>query len=261
MPSRAVSVGEPLARPSLTTRVVGRTALSEREVDAMHDLLAQHFLGVDRQTFLRDLSEKNWVVLLEDDRGALRGFSTFLIYATTVDRRPTDCRLLRRHHRRAFCVGIAGAAARLDPRRLRRRSRLSGGRSLLAAADVRIPDVPVRVRVLPRFLPQVRRSDTARVPTASGCPEHRAFRPRVRCARGSGAVLEASGPSRASSGVPDGRSADPHVRFFLERNPGHIGATNWCRWRRSPARISRRRARAWRGEARDSTRTGRLKGL
>jgi hypothetical protein len=22
-------------------------------------------------------------------------------------------------------------------------------------------------------------------------------------------------------GVPDGRSADPHVQFFLERNPGH----------------------------------------
>jgi hypothetical protein len=23
-------------------------------------------------------------------------------------------------------------------------------------------------------------------------------------------------------GVPDGRHTDPHVRFFLERNPGHV---------------------------------------
>ena len=74
------------------------------------------------QTFLRDLSEKNWVVLLEDDSGALRGFSTFLIYATAVDRRPITVVYSGDTIVEPVRMGIARAAARLDPRRLRRRA-------------------------------------------------------------------------------------------------------------------------------------------
>ncbi len=145
----------------------------------MHDLLAQHFLGVDRQTFLRDLSEKNWVVLLEDDSGALRGFSTFLIYATTVDRRPLTVvysgdTIVEPSAWGSPALPRAWIRAVYDVAR-----DYPDGRSLLAAADVGISDVPFRVRVPPRLLPQVRRSNSARVATPSGCLERRTFRPRV----------------------------------------------------------------------------------
>ena len=198
MHSRAASVGEPAARPSLTTRVVNRSALSEREVVAMHDLLAQHFLGVDRQTFLRDLSEKNWVVLLEDGSGTLRGFSTFLIYATAVDRRPITVvysgdTIVEPSAWGSPALPRAWIRAVYDAAR-----GYPAGDLYWLLLDVRISNVPFRVRVLPRLLPQVRRSNAARVTAPSGCLERRTFRPRVRCPRGARAVLEASGPSRAS---------------------------------------------------------------
>ena len=50
-----------------------------------HDLVfvatSDHFEGVTRAVFENDLAEKEWVVLLEDQAGRLRGFSTFLMYA------------------------------------------------------------------------------------------------------------------------------------------------------------------------------------
>ena len=45
-------------------------------------LLSSHFRGVTPERFAADLEDKNWVLLLEDD-GGLRGFSTLSIYETT----------------------------------------------------------------------------------------------------------------------------------------------------------------------------------
>ncbi len=50
----------------------------------MFALLATHFDGVSRDGFDTDLSAKNWVVLIEDDRGTLVGFSTILAYEANV---------------------------------------------------------------------------------------------------------------------------------------------------------------------------------
>src|SRR5207249_2327269 len=87
MHNLSVSAGE-RARTSLAARVASRTTLVEDEIDAMYELLSQNFHGVDLHTFRCDLSEKNWVVLMEDGDGVLRGFSTFLMYATAAGGRP-----------------------------------------------------------------------------------------------------------------------------------------------------------------------------
>ena len=75
---------EPQAAARLHGRVVTRQTLDARTRDAMFALLASHFVGVDRTTFDRDLDEKSCAILLEDDAGVLRGFSTMLVYESVV---------------------------------------------------------------------------------------------------------------------------------------------------------------------------------
>jgi hypothetical protein len=62
-------------------RLVPRESLQGHDRDAMRLLLAAHFDGVTLETFERDLDDKNWVLLFED-AGRLRGFTTLLVYET-----------------------------------------------------------------------------------------------------------------------------------------------------------------------------------
>ena len=65
---------------ALTARVVARADLSPSTIDDAFALFASVYEGTDRARFVRDLNEKQWVVLLHDrDSGALRGFSTVLL--------------------------------------------------------------------------------------------------------------------------------------------------------------------------------------
>lgn len=64
-------------------RLLPRTDLSKSQRVAMLALMQKHFVGVTAGPFERDLSEKNWVVLLEDGAGRVRGFTTLLLYTTT----------------------------------------------------------------------------------------------------------------------------------------------------------------------------------
>ena len=70
------------ATARLSGRVVPRSAVSQTLRTEMFALLGAHFGGVDRGTFESDFAEKNFAILLEDDGGRLRGFSTLLVYAS-----------------------------------------------------------------------------------------------------------------------------------------------------------------------------------
>ena len=61
-------------------RVVARQTLDIGTREAMFSLLAAHFVGVDRTAFERELADKSCAILLEDDAGDLRGFSTMVVY-------------------------------------------------------------------------------------------------------------------------------------------------------------------------------------
>jgi hypothetical protein len=67
-------------------RLLPQTDVSSAQRDLMLALMQEHFAGVTAERFGRDLAEKNWVILLEDERGEVRGFSTVLLYATQVGR-------------------------------------------------------------------------------------------------------------------------------------------------------------------------------
>lgn len=59
-------------------RLVRRDEVTGVERGAMLVLMDEYFLGVTHEQFESDLTEKNWVILLEDG-GRLRGFSTMLV--------------------------------------------------------------------------------------------------------------------------------------------------------------------------------------
>ena len=58
--------------------VVERRELTRRDRDAMFALYTTYFATHDRITFERDLAEKEWVILLRDDDGRVDGFSTLM---------------------------------------------------------------------------------------------------------------------------------------------------------------------------------------
>ena len=67
----------------MNSRLVSRADLSMGTRNAMFQLLAAQFEGVRLEIFLADLEAKNWVLLMEDEAGVVKGFTTLLHYRTT----------------------------------------------------------------------------------------------------------------------------------------------------------------------------------
>ena len=69
----------------MTGRLIQRKHLSPAQRSEMFELLHRHFEGVEPDQFGADLSEKNWVILLEDEAGRIKGFSTLWLHPTTFE--------------------------------------------------------------------------------------------------------------------------------------------------------------------------------
>lgn len=206
---------------SLKGRLVARASLCDREQDAMFRLLGAHFEGVDADTFSRDLKEKNWVILLEDEEGTLRGFSTLLMYDTSAAGRPLSV-----VYSGDTIVEPAAWGTSALPR--------TWIHSILALREQATTDlhwllITSGYRTY-RFLPVFFRSFFPR----AGAPIDAGARTIVDCLaaerfgrhydRATG-VIRFSRPQVLTDGllaVPEGRRLDPHVAFFLARNPGYV---------------------------------------
>jgi hypothetical protein len=209
------------ARPTLAARLVHESLLADREREGMFKLLSRHFYGVEPKVFARDLQDKNWVILLEDEAGILRGFSTFLIYGA----RPCG---------RAITVVYSGDTI-VEP--------AAWGTSALPRAwfraiyDLRrdYPGDEIYWLLLTsgyrtyRFLPLLCRIFYPRfdAPTPATTQQMldalSAERFGTRYDKSAG-IVRFSKPQVLRDdlvGVPEGRCDDPHVRFFLSRNPRH----------------------------------------
>lgn len=209
--------------PRIEGRLASRTQLTAATVEAMFALLLSHFTGVCRATFEADLAEKNWVILLEDEDGQLRGFSTLLIYAsqaaggevtvvysgdTIVDRASWG----------------SPALAKTWIQSVRQLAAMSGSRDLywlLLTSGFRT------YRFLPVFFRSFHpRFDEATPPGSQALLDLLAFeRFGSRYDPFSGVVRlqrpQVLAPDLLE--VPPGRLAvDDHVGFFLARNPGYV---------------------------------------
>lgn len=205
-------------------QLIPRGAVDSAREAAMYALLRRHFLGVDRERFRADLAEKNWVLLLEDGRGRLVGFSTLLLYEdreggfsgegdtvvysgdTIVDPGAWGSPALARSWIRA----VRGLHERWGAGRLWWLLITSGFRTY-------------------RFLPVFCR-DYHPQHAASPSGELRARRDRLARRRfgdrydPSTGIVRLRRPQRLRPGlreVPEGRLDDPHVALFASLNPGH----------------------------------------
>ena len=75
---------ERTAAARLTGAVEPCDSLDGADVERLFRLFSRYYRHVDHPTFERDWNEKDWVLLLRDDRGAIRGFTTMKLYEVEV---------------------------------------------------------------------------------------------------------------------------------------------------------------------------------
>lgn len=201
-------------------RLVRREDLTDAEREAMYGLFASHFEGVTRERFAADLTEKTWVLLLEDE-GGLRGFSTLLLYESSP---PGE----------GVCTVVYSGDTIVDPAAWRS-SALS--RCWIAAVrQLREKHPQGRLWWLLltsgfrtyRFLPVFWKDFWPRwdAPTPPEAQARLDFLTREKLGDlylEDERIVRFPQPQRLRGElgeVPEGRAADPHVAFFLEKNPG-----------------------------------------
>jgi len=186
----------------------------------MFQLLSRHFDGVTRPQFARDLAAKNWAVLIR--RGArLVGFSTLLAYESSFEGEPVSVVYSGDTIVAPEAWGTTALARGWITAVNQLRERHPRGRYywLLLTSGFRTY----------RFLPVFWREFFPRhdKPTPGGIQR---LCDRLATERFGKQYDPASGlvrfdhPQRLHGklkAIPPERLADPHIAFFLSRNPGH----------------------------------------
>jgi hypothetical protein len=210
---------------SISSRLKGtlvpRAALSGAMERAMFALLDLHFDGVDWPTFQADLGEKNWVIVLEDEEGALRGFSTLLMYRTQAAGAPIAV-----VYSGDTIVERAWWGSPALPgtwiRAVKQLSAMNGDSELywlLLTSGYRT------YRFLPVFFRSFYPRWDGETTAASALLEAIALERFGSLYDARSGVVRFSHPQVLAPDLLDvskGRTEDAHVRFFLERNPGYI---------------------------------------
>jgi hypothetical protein len=205
----------------VTGRLVRRGDLGETERAAMFALMRGHFDGVTRQGFEADLAEKNWVVVLEAD-GKLTGFSTLMIYESGAGGEPLTViysgdTIVERGSWNTSALPGSWIAAVRTLRDWHPRGKLYW---LLLTSGFRT------YRFLPVFWREFYPRHDAPTPA-----ETEALLSRLAVERLGGGFMPGSGVARMPRpqvlrpdlrSIPEGRISDPHIAFFLERNPGWV---------------------------------------
>jgi hypothetical protein len=201
-------------------RLVPRESLQRSDRDAMRLLLSAHFDGVTRETFERDLDEKNWIVLFEET-SRLRGFTTLLTYETTYREEPIsvvysgDTIMARDAWSTALLPRAWIAAVRSIREQHLRMGRLYW---LLLTSGVRT------YRLLPVFWKEFYpRGDASTPSDVESLLAHLAVERFGDCYRRDRGLVQFAAPQRlrdeGAPGVAGGRH-EPHVEFFHRANPG-----------------------------------------
>lgn len=205
---------------AVTFRLVSRADLLPAQKAAMFELLRRHFDGVTPEQFARDLAEKNLALLLERDDG-LVGFSTLLAYTTTFEGQPVNVIYSgdtivtpeawgTTALPRAWVAGVEALRAKFPPGKCFWLLLTSGFRTY-------------------RFLPVFWREFFPRFDVITPTKKQQLlthlalerFGEQFNSATG---IVHFRRPQKLIAGlknIPSGRQDDPHVAFFISRNPGH----------------------------------------
>jgi len=204
----------------VTSCLVPRAELADTTHEEMFRLLADHFTGVSRDQFERDLNKKNWVILLERE-GALTGFSTLAVYETSFAGEP---------------VSVVYSGDTIVSREGWGSTALS--RTWIASVNelrIQYPRGPYYWLLLTsgfrayRFLPLFWREfyprfDAVTPVVAKKLIDHLAGEQFGWQYDGDRGIVRFERPQRLIrelAAVPEGRATNPHVAFFCARNPRH----------------------------------------
>jgi hypothetical protein len=207
--------------PHETSEALPCSAVSVQQRREMLDLLSSYFDGVDPGQFEHDLAEKNWVIHLRRG-GRLVGFSTLLATESLFEGAPI--------------TAVFSGDTIVAPEAWGTPSLAKAWIATVNGICAKAPERPCYWLLLTsgfrtyRFLPVFWREFYPRH-DASTPPDAGRLMRSLASERYGNAYSEETGivrfprPQvlRASLGtVPEGRKADPHVEFFLRRNPGHM---------------------------------------
>jgi hypothetical protein len=198
--------------------------LTRRERDEAFALLGRHFDAVARDLFERDLSDKNYVLLLRDREadGALAGFSTLCVYETTdPDGAPVS-------------VACSGDTI-VDPAAWNTAALPRMWIAAVRGLRAQYPNGPFywllitsgfrTYRLLSTFWSTFYpRFDLPATPDQQRLLDHLAGERFGDAYNAHSGIVRFEKPQVLRShlaGIPDTRLDDPHVAFFARRNPGH----------------------------------------
>jgi len=204
--------------------IAERRKVSPEELDQMYAVFSRYYANANRSRFESDLEKKDWVIQLRNHQGWLVGFSTLQLY---------------RHSGELDAVMVLYSGDTIIDRAYRRDGSLAGafGHILLRCIED-FPNLPIywlltskgprTYRFLPVFFRNFYPAYNHKMPEGTGklldeiafqkfgthyCPE-------------SQVVSHGGERDRLADPNQDSRLLardDPHIRFFVDRNPGYVG--------------------------------------
>lgn len=206
----------------MTFQLLPSKALSAETHERMFSLLSTYFAGVERSVFDEDLDQKNWVLLIEDDKtNALRGFSTLQVYTTQfqgerlgivysgdtiMDLGAWSSSILAR----AWISSVKSLCQRMSAQKFYWLLISSGYRTYRF--------LPVFWR---EFYPHFNTPTPIQVNALKDFLAHRQFGHWYNDQTG---IVHLPHPQTLQghvAGIPTERLQDPHIEFFQKCNPGH----------------------------------------
>jgi hypothetical protein len=208
---------------SLTSIAIPRTDLSDAEIEAMFDVFSENFNGSTMELFKRDLSNKNWVILLQDaETKAIEGFSTLALYETSFNHNPLSVvysgdTIIRREYWGTPQLPSTWIKTVLE----KSANMIQPLYWLLISSGYKT------YRFLTVFYKEFYpRFDMPTPPAMQSLMEHLAthrYGSDYHCEEGIVRFAKGATPLREGiSEVTHERLQDPHIAFYIERNPGYI---------------------------------------
>ena len=204
----------------LTGYVVRRDHLDRDATDRLFGLFTTHYTHVEREVFDHDLEAKDWVLLLEDETGQFRGFTTLVVY---------DLEVMGRRVRAAFNGNTV-----IDHDCWGQQELVRIWTRFMAERKAEAPEVPFYWYLISSgyrtymYLPLFYREFYPRYDRPT--PEfHRRLIDKLGRSKFPGeyhdGVIHVARARECLRGdlaeVPEHKRRKPHVRFFLESNPGY----------------------------------------
>lgn len=211
-------------------RLLAVAELASAQRDAMFGLMDQYYVQIHRPHFDRDLDEKRWVIWIEDEETRqLRGFSTQMLLHRTVADRPITALFSGDTIVTRECWGeqaLTHVWGRLALALMERYPPGSLYWFLISKGYKTYRFLPVFFHEFYPRLETPMPSGIGEILDALGRGKFPTLYNPIR-----GVVQAGEHKDRLRPGVADitpPRLKDPHVRFYLERNPGHEEGEELC---------------------------------